>query len=39
MPTAWGNSIEDLLGTDPTGFNTLASGIDRTGPEPRFVLD
>lgn len=33
------NFIEYLLGTDPTGFNTLASGIDRSGPQPRFVLN
>jgi hypothetical protein len=33
------NFIEYLLGTDPTGFNTLASGIDRSGAQPRFVLD
>ena len=33
------NFIEYLLGTDPTGFNALASGIDRSGPQPRFVLD
>jgi hypothetical protein len=33
------NLIEYLLGTDPTGFNALASGIDRSGAQPRFVLD
>lgn len=33
------NFVEYLLGTDPGGFNTLVSGIDRSGPQPRFVLD
>jgi hypothetical protein len=33
------NFIEYLLGTDPIGFNALTSGIDRSGPESRFVLD
>lgn len=33
------NFIEYLLGSDPQVFTTLASGIDASGPTPRFVLD